>query len=366
MPVFLREGNRLDAAGRAPGEPEFDATSLLVPPEWLAGVSGYLQQYFAFKAAEFDKVVLIARGRFFDSLFSDALLVHETLDYAFQARKLKVGIPDHTIERDVLRLVARNLTVAIATQQESESEYRQRTDALRLTRGRLDSLEKCVRRQVSIVHTKGTLPLSLGQSRSRLVRGLFTNPHYLLSVQADAAGGFGVCVLDSLLVRIVVAHFTDDAALTQLRRFLAIYRPQEVLLDRRQVSPEVLRILTQFPTRPLIREIQHTRYDARNLLEGEERRAAFDLPGIVRGALETRLVACAFSVLLNCLKLHFLIARVLLSVRYYIYDAQTHAQTSAALPGPRHQLSEYLLIDAGSLEQLHVLNDEDQPLRPSE
>lgn len=46
-------------------------------------MSGYLKQYWKYKQDNYDRILLVRRGRFFDSLFEDALTIHKVLDYGF-------------------------------------------------------------------------------------------------------------------------------------------------------------------------------------------------------------------------------------------------------------------------------------------
>jgi DNA mismatch repair ATPase MutS len=47
-------------------------------------------------------------------------------------KKLKIGIPDHNIERSILKLVRNNYTVVVAVQTESEFEYKNRMEEIKI------------------------------------------------------------------------------------------------------------------------------------------------------------------------------------------------------------------------------------------
>ena len=65
---FLRPDRIQDADGRRPGEAGYDPTTLYIPPSWFAEnkVSPGQQQWWEFKASNFDSLLLFKVGKFYE------------------------------------------------------------------------------------------------------------------------------------------------------------------------------------------------------------------------------------------------------------------------------------------------------------
>ena len=57
-----------DASGRRPGHSDYDPTTLFIPPDWFkrAKVTEAQQQWWTFKAANFNSVLLFKVGKFYE------------------------------------------------------------------------------------------------------------------------------------------------------------------------------------------------------------------------------------------------------------------------------------------------------------
>lgn len=61
--AFLKPENVRDGAGRRPDHPDYDPRTLSVPAPFLRDCTPAMQQWWAFKAANFDTVLLFKMGK---------------------------------------------------------------------------------------------------------------------------------------------------------------------------------------------------------------------------------------------------------------------------------------------------------------
>ena len=68
---FLHPSRVKDAAGRRPGDVGYDARTVSVPPSWFRDnkVTEAQQQWWGFKAANWDSVLLFKMGKFYEVRF---------------------------------------------------------------------------------------------------------------------------------------------------------------------------------------------------------------------------------------------------------------------------------------------------------
>ncbi len=113
----------------------------------LAGLSPMMQQYFAIKNQHRDKIVFFRLGDFYEMFFDDAMLVSKELeltltgrDCGLEERAPMCGVPYHSYENYVARLIQKGYKVAICEQMENPA----------LAKG-------VVRREIVRIVTPGTL-----------------------------------------------------------------------------------------------------------------------------------------------------------------------------------------------------------------
>jgi DNA mismatch repair protein MutS len=178
----------------------------------MADFSPLMQQYFEIKKQHKDEILFYRIGDFYEMFYDDALTVSRELDLTLtgkqcgqEERAPMCGVPFHSYEGYVARLIAKGYKVAICEQMEDPS-----------------TAKGLVKRDIIRVVTPGTVIESsmLQDDRNNYIASLY--------LKGDRAG---VCFAD---VSTGTAHTTElkgekiaQAVITELCR----YHPSEVLLN---------------------------------------------------------------------------------------------------------------------------------------
>ncbi len=193
----------------------------LKPPPLAEGASPALAQWFAAKSAHPDALLFFRMGDFFEMFFSDAEAASEALDIALtyrgEHRGEKVpmcGVPAHSHESYLARLIRRGFRVALCEQMETPEEAKKRKAS-------------AVRREVVRLITPGTL------TEDSLLEA--ARPAWLLAL-APADTHLGAAWLDIS----TGAFETERLPKPELGGLLARLEPAEVL------APESLAGLPAF------------------------------------------------------------------------------------------------------------------------
>jgi DNA mismatch repair protein MSH6 len=98
-PYFATAEGCRDKNGRRPNHPDYDCTTLYIPPEELKKVSNVMRQYWQIKSENFDKIVLFKLGKFYELFYEDALVTNKYLDLNWMGRKMHTGFPEKALEK---------------------------------------------------------------------------------------------------------------------------------------------------------------------------------------------------------------------------------------------------------------------------
>ncbi|TDG16797.1 DNA mismatch repair protein MutS, partial [Paracraurococcus ruber] len=179
-----------------------------------AGASPAMAQWFALKAAQPEALLFFRMGDFYEMFFADAEAAAEALDIALtyrgehQGERVPMcGVPAHSHETYLARLIRRGFRVAIAEQMETPEEAKRRKAS-------------AVRREVVRLVTPGTVTEEALLDAAR--------PAWLLALvpQADRDGDrLGAAWLDLS----TGAFETEALAAADLPALLARLEPAEVL-----------------------------------------------------------------------------------------------------------------------------------------
>jgi DNA mismatch repair protein MutS len=216
-------------------------------PVWAA--SPVMVQYHEIKEAHPGCLLFFRMGDFFELFFDDAIAAAQALDIALTKRGRHegadipmCGVPVHTAEAYLARLIRAGFKVAICDQIEDPAEARRRGG------------KGPVRRAVIRVVTSGTLT----------EEGLLdARRHNYLAGLAEAGGEIGLAWLD-LSTGSFVAAPTSEA---DLAGDLARLSPGEILLPERMLTrPALFELLAEW--KPALTPLPNARFDS----EGARRR----------------------------------------------------------------------------------------------
>ncbi|MEK7820147.1 MAG: DNA mismatch repair protein MutS [Pseudomonadota bacterium] len=171
-----------------------------------------MAQYLALKRDYPDTLLFFQVGDFFEMFFDDAVAAAGALDIALTKRGRHLGediamcgVPAHSYESYLARLIRRGFKVAICEQTEDPAAAKKRGS------------KSVVRRDVTRVVTAGTL------TEDSLLEARRNN---FLAALAEAEGGLGLAWLDVS----TGAFFTEAAETRGLSALLARVRPGEIVL----------------------------------------------------------------------------------------------------------------------------------------
>jgi len=256
-----------------------DSSSL---PPLPADATPMMRQYLAIKAAHPDHLLFYRMGDFYELFFDDAVRASAALDIALtkrgqhQGEDIKMcGVPVHSHEAYLSRLIRQGFKVAVCEQVEDPAEAKKR------------GAKSVVERAVVRVITPGTLTEdSLLDARS----------HNYLAAIAEAQGELALAWLD-----LSTADFATQPLLAgQLAAALARLAPGEVLVADRLLAREPLKAVLE-EWNAVLTPLPGARFDSDNARKRLQ--AAFNVAALESFGSFSRAETAACGALLDYVEL---------------------------------------------------------------
>ncbi|MCW2245172.1 DNA mismatch repair protein MutS [Azospirillum fermentarium] len=214
-------------------------------PSAAAAPTPMMAQYLEIKQAHPDCLLFYRMGDFYEMFFDDAVAAAQALDIALTKRGQHLGddipmcgVPAHSHESYLLRLIRQGFRVAICEQMEDPAEAKKR------------GAKSVVRRDVIRIVTPGTL------TEDSLLDARASN---WLAAVAETAGGMGLAWLELSTGEVAVAPI-DRAGLGAA---LGRLDPQEVLIPERLAQhPDLFEVWGDWKSRLTIQP--NPRFDSEN------------------------------------------------------------------------------------------------------
>ena len=177
----------------------------------MAELSPMMQQYFRIKEENKDSILFFRLGDFYEMFYDDALLASKELELTLTGRDCgqeerapMCGVPFHSAENYIAKLVGKGYKVAICEQTEDPK-----------------AAKGLVKRDIIRVITPGTVMESsmLDESEN----------NYICSVYADKSF-VGIAFCDISTGQLFVSRFKSDSGLSKLKDQLTSYLPKELLI----------------------------------------------------------------------------------------------------------------------------------------
>jgi DNA mismatch repair protein MSH6 len=269
---FLQPSRIRDAARRRPGEPGYDPRTLHVPADWFkaAKVSEGQRQWWDFKAAHYDAVLLFKMGKFYELFEMDAHVGAEVLGLSYmKGDQPHCGFPEAAYHAHAERLARAGRRVVVVEQTETPEGLARRNDARRAAGQKKEGV---VRREAVAVLTRGTLT-------DAEMLGAAPDAQYLMAVaelplppggdgdDADTEGGaagaaalhawVGAAAVDAATGQVLVGQWRDDELRSRLRAALTALQPVEVVLPLggEALSAASRRVVAGVLRRPRVNEL---------------------------------------------------------------------------------------------------------------
>ena len=177
----------------------------------MSELSPMMQQYFEIKKEHKDEIVFFRLGDFYEMFYDDAVLVARELDLTLtgkncgaKERAPMCGVPYHSCESYIARLIAKGYKVVMCEQQEEAN-------------GRT-----LVRREVSKIITPGTV---LDESMLDETKNNFLCSVFFLKMSA------GISFCDISTGELKITNFSGENFLDKLKNEIKIFSPKEILID---------------------------------------------------------------------------------------------------------------------------------------
>ena len=218
-----------------------DTAEIVIPPD----ATPMMAQYLEIKQAHPDCLLFYRMGDFYEMFFEDAVNAASALDIALTKRGQHLGedipmcgVPVHSHENYLQRLIRQGFRVAICEQMEDPAEAKKR------------GAKSVVKRGVIRIVTPGTLTEdSLLDARSS---------NWLAAV-AETAGGLGLAWLEMSTGELVV----QPVERTGLGAALGRLDPQEVLISEKlSQTPELFELWGEWKSRLTVQP--NPRFDSEN------------------------------------------------------------------------------------------------------
>lgn len=239
-PWWALKENCKDKQGRSPSDPDYDPSTLWIPPEEKKRMTPTMRQYWEMKADNYDKVCFFKLGKFYELFYDDAVVGNQVLDLNWMGRKMHTGFPEKALERYAQILVNKGYVVAVIEQMETPKQMEER---LRLSGKAKCRDEKTIHREVVEVMTRGTYVTSTENT---------LDSRFLFSIRVGFANEIGFCALESISNFITLGHIIDDENYTNFKTLLCQIKPIEIVYDPENINKNLLKILKAAVLSPLL------------------------------------------------------------------------------------------------------------------
>ncbi|XP_055096813.1 DNA mismatch repair protein Msh6 isoform X5 [Symphalangus syndactylus] len=238
---WLKEEKRRDEHRRRPDHPDFDASTLYVPEDFLNSCTPGMRKWWQIKSQNFDLVICYKVGKFYELYHMDALIGVSELGLVFmKGNWAHSGFPEIAFGRYSDSLVQKGYKVARVEQTETPEMMEARCRKM----AHISKYDRVVRREICRIITKGTQTYSVleGDPSENYSK-------YLLSLkekEEDSSGhtrAYGVCFVDTSLGKFFIGQFSDDRHCSRFRTLVAHYPPVQVLFEKGNLSKETKTIL---------------------------------------------------------------------------------------------------------------------------
>ena len=342
-PQWALPENVRDAEGREPDHPEYDPSTLFIPPGILEKLTPLMRQYWEIKSKNFDKILMFRIGDFFRMFYEDAVICHRELDINWLGTKMITGLPARSLSKYSQKLIDRGYRVCVADQLENS-----RAAEKRRNRETESSKDKLVLRKASRYMSKGTY---IDQNDPG------HEPKYLLSFKSHK-NKIGLSFLELGYNTITFACLEDDESFSLFQNLISQIRPAEVVHEARHSDPKLLNILKYSPSCPVFSPVSGTKsWSPEDLKESLVKYYAHpeDWPEDLRFLFDQEdgdsknFILSSFAGLRTYLNQALIGNQVLATARYDIYDPRAFAQSRMVLDSQALQHLE--VLEVGYLER---------------
>ncbi|OHT00741.1 MutS domain III family protein [Tritrichomonas foetus] len=223
LPDWLTKNLR-DAQKRPPTDPNYDPTTVYIPPSAENSFTPFQKQFWEIKRVNFDAVVMIRKGKFYEMFSTDAIFTRDKLKLRLtnRGKEPMCGVPEKAFSEWALKIINAGKRVCKVEQMETAVDQRNRKGG-----------EKAIKRELVQIYSLGTIDdFEMLES---------SQPSYLMSLRSSDRSSAGVCLVDCSTGSFHLGVVNEDDLMDVLIRF----EPVEVVFSRDTLCPEHLEVVKQ-------------------------------------------------------------------------------------------------------------------------
>ncbi|KAK8836745.1 DNA mismatch repair protein [Tritrichomonas musculus] len=221
LPTWLTTNLR-DAKKRPVTDPNYDPTTVFIPQNEYDHFTPFQKQFWDIKRTNFDSIVMIRKGKFYEMFNIDAIFVRDKLKLKLtnRGKEPMCGIPDKYFSEWALKIINAGKRVCKVEQMETAIDQRNRKGG-----------EKAIKRELVQIYSLGTIDdFEMLES---------SQPSYLMSIRSSRREIAGVCLVDCSTGSFHIGTVNEDDLMDILIRF----EPVEVVYGKDTLCAEHLEVV---------------------------------------------------------------------------------------------------------------------------
>ena len=242
---FLQEGKIRDFNGNRKGDANYDPTTLKVPTSFLNQQSPAMRQWWELKSKNFATILFFKMGKFYEFFHMDAVTAVSECGLRYMSDCLEkgkpahAGVPEAAFEMRANFLVEKGYKLARIEQTETPKMMEARCKGM----ARPTKFDKVVERKICQRLSIGTRTFNeSGADEEHLIA-----IHEVKGAGDSARPVIGACVCNPGLSKLFFGQFEDDALYSRTLSLLSFITVSEMLLHKSALSPELQKLLGNFP-----------------------------------------------------------------------------------------------------------------------
>ncbi|XP_034836109.1 probable DNA mismatch repair protein Msh6 isoform X1 [Maniola hyperantus] len=236
---WLKPDKIRDAHKRKSDHPDYDPSTLYVPPDFMKIQTPAHKQWWEMKSAHYDCVLFFKVGKFYELYHMDAAVGVNELGFSYMKGEFAhSGFPESAYARMVSTLVSKGYKVARVEQTETPDMMQERCKKNGLT----SKYDKVVRREICQVSLRGAQALGLQDSGPAQAAS-----EHMLAIAEEENNGrstYGVCFIDTTIGQFHIGQFSDDKHSSRLLTTLAHYPPALIIFDRKHTTSRTSKLVS--------------------------------------------------------------------------------------------------------------------------
>lgn len=218
----LRDKNK-----KRPDEEGYDPSTVYIPETVKETFTPFQKQFWDIKENNFDAIVMIRKGKFYEMFSVDAIFARDVLKLhlTYRGKEPMCGVPEKAFSEWAIKIINAGKRVCKVEQMETAIDQANR-------KGK--GAEKAIQRKLVQVYSLGTIDdFEMLES---------SQPSYLLSIRSSSRQTAGVCLVDCSTGTFHLGAVNEDDLADTLIRF----EPVEVIYSANNISPEHLAIIKHY------------------------------------------------------------------------------------------------------------------------